>query len=155
MAFAQFHEQLYILESVENLLYMVQLFFWSFAVDNYMSSRQVMANGRSFKTSFVSSWKYAGICASLKGQSKGCFRNQVIKKGYVMVSNLEIQGWKILWTIEFWEDALMFGHGQDKLLGDFVQGYVVDNESFYTITFRNDDDGSWPAGVTTTYDLCI
>ena len=45
--------------------------------------------------------------------------------------------------------------GPDELLGDFVQGFIIDDKVLSTITFRYDDDGSWPPRVTTTYDFCI
>ena len=46
-----------------------------------------------------------------------------------------------------------FWHGPGELLGDFVQGLVVDDEAFSIVSFRYDDDQSRPAGMTTVYDL--
>ena len=44
-----------------------------------MSSRYVIANDRAFKTLVISSWKYAGACASLNGT----FRYLYFPKGDV------------------------------------------------------------------------
>ena len=67
-----------------------------------------------------------------------------------------IQCWKILHTIEFWEDVLEFGHGSDGLLGEFVQGSITDDKVFSTVAFRyDDDDENWPAIVTTVYNFHV
>ena len=47
-----------------------------------------------------------------------------------MISGTEIKGGKILGTIEFRENVCDFWHGTDKLLNDFVQGCLVDDEDF-------------------------
>ena len=59
-----------------------------------------------------------------------------------MISGSEIEGGKISCTVEFRENVFDFWHGPDELLGDFVQGSVVDIEVFYTVTFRYNDDHS-------------
>ena len=61
--------------------------------------------------------------------------NRVIVKGYVMGSSSEIEGGKILGSIEYRENAFDFWLGPDELPGDFVQGSVVNDEAFSTITF--------------------
>ena len=52
------------------------------------------------------------------------------------MSGSEIKGGKILGTTEFRENDFDFWHRPDELPGDFVQGSVVNDEAFSTITFR-------------------
>ena len=57
-----------------------------------------------------------------------------------MIYISEIKGGKILGTLESRENVFDFWHGTVELLGDFVQDSVVDDEAFFTITFRYDND---------------
>ena len=59
-----------------------------------------------------------------------------------MASSSEIQGKKIFHTIQYREDVFDFGHGPDKLLDDFVQGFVIDDKALSTVAFRYNGDGS-------------
>ena len=91
----------------------------------------------------MSSWKYAGSYASLKGN----FSYSYFLKGDVKAflgTELSLRGmwWypaqrlrvKTYWAPLSLEKISDFWHGPDKLLDDFVQGSVVDDGAFSTIT---------------------
>ena len=86
---------------------------------------------------------------------EGCLGNGVIIEGYVIISGLGIEGGKILGTIDFRENVFDFWHGLGKLLSDFVQGSLVDDKAFSTITLRYNDDQSWSVRMATNYDFGI
>ena len=87
----------------KNIPYVVQMIFYSFAVDNDVV-KVGNDKGRSSNTLLMSSWKYTGACASLKGtlrysyflkgNVKVVLGIEAIVKGYMMISGSEIKGRK-------------------------------------------------------------